>query len=453
MKSNPDAVIRAALHEEDRRRFSPEAQAFIETRITLEGRVQAWGGLSDGTGTRFLMPPRGVAPQDYKNLVEVHFSPDDLRRFEGASIRVEGVRIEEHVAVAFADETEGLNQDVLERCDQFAAEPTEERLQALLESARARQERVRGLASSNPLGLLRSALRPEDRARFPEAAGPFLEEWVTLVGDLRVSIADNEGGYSSTFHSLCVDDPESLQAGRDRCLSVRFLPRAPQAHSAPLLRVRGLQVDGVLLVPLDRKDAVEGVWEPPPPPQGADSTFFTKALSNDLEPVRYRAAFALFGESRQHELPEVAIPALRKAARDRSRRVRYAVALALSATGNLPSPSVEVLEGALTAPKETRDETIRALARTRSGADLVRPILLRALDGRDAFYPVQALMAFAEMPVPLPTDLLPIVIKQLSSENEAVRDSAALLLARFGPAATQAIPALRALFGFGAREN
>ncbi len=122
-----------------------------------------------------------------------------------------------------------------------AAGPGErdELLRELAEVARARQRALAALAETEPAAVLRMAVPSGLRASLPAAVQPYVEHEVELEGVLEVLVEDRDPGSRYLYF---------LQTPTER-LSLHFAGEAPALQTGARVRVNGVRVDTVLVVP------------------------------------------------------------------------------------------------------------------------------------------------------------------------------------------------------------
>src|SRR4030095_4763974 len=111
-------------------------------------------------------------------------------------------------------------------------------LRDLLAVASARQQRLAALIEDDPGAVIKAAMSASVRAALPAEARRYVEEDVTLEGDLDVRHEDHANGGRYVHW---------LKLGGTR-LSVNFAARAPVLQSGDRVRVRALRVQQALAV-------------------------------------------------------------------------------------------------------------------------------------------------------------------------------------------------------------
>lgn len=246
----------------------------------------------------------------------------------------------------------------------------------------------------------------------------------------------------------------------------RWAPRGPRAATTPAavhgpVAVAPPAATRITTRPPDRGDAAHlaRLLADPDPAARAAAVRALADLGPDAVPALLAALAAPTGLARSaataalRELGSVAAaPALARALADPDPRVRQRAARAAEILG--PAPAGSPLEPALVAaladpdPRVRRDAAL-ALAATgpRSPAAVAR--LLAALTDPDAGVRVAAAAAAATLPAAATPDLVPTLVRDLESPDRYRHLPAVSALARLGPRAAAALPALLAAFRTG----
>jgi HEAT repeat protein len=140
------------------------------------------------------------------------------------------------------------------------------------------------------------------------------------------------------------------------------------------------------------------------------------------------------------EKAAAAVPTLVTALKDPSAAVRSHAAQALGAIGAPAKPAVPELATLIADPdKVVRREAVEAIGRIHPGADVSVPLLTKLIENADPQTRHAAITTLAEQG----QAAVPLLIKALAQKQAAYW--ACLVLARIGPDAKEAVPALTAL--------
>jgi hypothetical protein len=131
---------------------------------------------------------------------------------------------------------ESLRKQVVDRAAHYQAADAEtkpRKLSELVATARARQQRLLATIETHPGAVIDSAVSAELRASLPASVQAYLEERVTLDGEMEVLYADEAQGGGRLIHGL--------RTGGRR-LGVHFAEAAPELLTGDRVRVQGVRV-------------------------------------------------------------------------------------------------------------------------------------------------------------------------------------------------------------------